>query len=265
MELLLALVLTGMIMTAAFGAVQLSWKYRSAGDAQVEQSQTVRGVLQDITLDLRSTAIPVQTTIDDQVSRIEGLPDDVAIMFRQLVREEGNTNDSSGPDIEERVLDFDSIDIVDPIHFYGESDFLVMLSTSENYRFAGSIHQHDTPMSHVVWSGSRASTIRVPFSIRNNRLDFTTVLAEANQTGLIRIQQPLPSAATQATATSQSNSIVPDAVNVSFRYSNGFEWQSKWNSHESKQLPTAIELKFRRKQFPEPQRFIIRLPQSNPT
>ena len=82
MELLLALVLTGMIMTAAFGAVQLSWKYRSAGDAQVEQSQTVRGVLQDITLDLRSTAIPVQTTIDDQVSRIEGLPDDVAIMFR---------------------------------------------------------------------------------------------------------------------------------------------------------------------------------------
>lgn len=264
MELLLALVLTGMIMSAAFGAVHLSWKYRSAGEVQVEQSQTIRGVVQDITLDLRSTAIPNRhVATHEQAGRIDGVPESVAVLFREIVRKEVALDASIGPDIQERILDFDSVATVDPIHFYGESDFMVMLSTSSNYRFTSSIQPDENPRSHVVWSGSKDSSLRIPFAIRNDRLDYSTVPRAANQTGLNRMQRRLPSAARTPQTDIKSISIVPDAIKVSFRYSNGNEWRTTWNSHQLKQLPTAIELNFSRESTPEPHRFVIRLLQAD--
>lgn len=262
MELLLALVLTSMIMSAAFGAVHLSWKYRSAGDVQVEQSQTIRGIIQDITLDLRSTAIPnLHVTTDEQAGRIDGVPESVAILFREIVRKEGAL--APGPNIQERVLNFDSVATVDPIHFYGESDFMVMLSTSPNYRFTSSIQPDEAPGSHVVWSGSKNGSLRIPFAIKNDRLDYSTVPRTTDQTGLSRMQRQLPSAAWMPQTDMKFASIVPDAIKVSFRYSNGNEWRTTWNSHQSKQLPTAIELNFLRESTPLPHRFVIRLPQAN--
>lgn len=259
MELLLALVLSGMIMTAAFGAVQLSWRYRSAGDTQVKQSQTIRGVLEDITLDLRSAAIPFRAAAGvDQANQASEIPDEVASMFRQLVRDEEQSGETFGPDIEERVLDFDVIDTVNPIHFYGESDFLVLLSMSKNYRFSNEISSSVTPISQVVWCGGKAEMIRVPFAFRNGRLDYTTIPRSHQKGSVVRIQQPVSSAA----ETSISTTVISEATQLSFRYFNGVEWKSKWNSHDSKQLPSAVEFTLDQAQFSSSQRFVIRLPQA---
>lgn len=273
MELLLALMLCGMVLSAAFGAVHLSWKYRSAGERQVEQSQVVRGVLQDISLDLRAAVIPpeLQDT-EEELTEVAELPDHIAEAFKTLVRTESPQFKGLSR-IEERVLEFDSIEKVDPIHFYGERDFIVIFSDSPNYRFAASDNPGTarSPLSHTVWWWNSGRAIRVPFSIRNDRLQRRTLTGDAVHGGLVRVQQDFDARSSKSGVGSRSGaisptdgdwtSIVPDASEVSFRYSDGVNWQTSWNSHAIRKLPAAVEFILARKQDPVEHRFVIRLPQ----
>lgn len=273
MELLLALMLCGMVLSAAFGAVHLSWKYRSAGETQVEQSQVIRGVLQDISLDLRSAVVPPEPQdTEEQLSEIANLPDHIAAAFKTLVRKESPqfTNPNR---IEERVLEFDSIEKIDPIHFYGERDFFVAFSDSPNYRFTNLTSQGSasSPLSHTVWWWNSGRAIRVPFSIQNDRLQRRTLTGNAAYNGLIRVQQGFDVRSVKSTAGGRAGaivpsdghwmSIVPDVSEVSFRYSDGVTWQASWNSHSTRTLPAAVEFILARKQDPVEHRFVIRLPQ----
>lgn len=276
MELLLALMLCGMVMSAAFAAVHLSWKYRSAGETQVEQSQVMRGVLQDMALDLRSAVVPpVPQQIDDELAEIATLPDEVVAAFKIAARKESSALTGLA-EIEERVLEFNSIEPVDPVHFYGEPDFFVVLSGSPNYRFAAS---HDgagvnSTLSHAVWWWNRGRSVRVPFSVRNDRIQRRTLTAESEYPGLIRVWRDVESPVAarsspgNAAAIDQHEgdwtSIIGDLEHLSFRYSDGLDWKDSWNSHAVQALPTAVEFRFVRRQDLVERRFVLRLPQSTP-
>lgn len=273
MELLLALMLCGMVLSAAFGAVHLSWKYRSAGETQVEQSQVVRGVLQDITLDLRSGFVPPEPgNTEEELSEVSELPDHIASAFKTLVRKE-SPQFSGLTTIEERVLEFDSIDRVDPVHFYGEREFFVVFTASPNYRFPALNHQQNasSPLSHTVWWWNSGRAIRVPFSIHNDRIKRRTLSGDLAHDGLVRVQQNFDVRSSKSGVGSRAEtispsdgewtSIVSDVSEVSFRYSDGANWLASWNSHATKALPTAVEFVLVRNQDPEEHRFVIRLPQ----
>jgi prepilin-type N-terminal cleavage/methylation domain-containing protein len=273
MELLLALMLCGMVLSAAFGAVHLSWKYRSAGEAQVEQSQVVRGVLQDITLDLRSGSVPPAPMDDEEkLTDVAGLPDHIAAAFKALVRKEASQIEGLS-NIEERVLEFDSIDQVDPVHFYGEREFFVVLTASPNYRFVASneVGRVRSPLSHAVWWWNSGQAIRVPFSIRNDQVQRRTLSGDPEHAGLVRVRQDFDARSSRSVMGSRSGtigpddghwtSIIPDAHEVSFRYSDGIEWKASWNSHVTQTLPSAVEFNLVRKQDMVEHRFVIRLPQ----
>tara|TARA_R110002072_G_scaffold303069_2_gene492688 strand:- start:16075 stop:16998 length:924 start_codon:yes stop_codon:yes gene_type:complete len=276
MELLLALMLCGMVLSAAFGAVHLSWKYRSAGEAQVEQSQVIRGVLQDITLDLRSGSVPPEPMDDEEkLADVAGLPDHIAAAFKALVRKEAPQIEGLSS-IEERVLEFDSIDQVDPVHFYGEPEFFVVLTDSPNYRFVSSNEKGGdrSPLSHVVWWWNSGQAIRVPFSIRNDQIQRRTLGGDLEHAGLVRVRQDFDARSSRSVMESRSGtigpddgnwtSIIPDAHEVSFRYSDGIEWKASWDSHATQRLPSAVEFNFVRKHDMVEHRFVIRLPQVAP-
>ncbi len=273
MELLLALMLCGMVLSAAFGAVHLSWKYRSAGEVQVEQSQVVRGVLQDITLDLRSGVVPSEPgNPEEELSEVSGLPDHIASAFKTLVRKE-SPQFSGLTTIEERVLEFDSVDQIDPIHFYGERDFFVVFTASPNYRFSALNQQRNgsSPLSHTVWWWNSGRAIRVTFSIRIDRIKRRTLSGDLAYHGLVRVRQDFDVRASKSGVGSRAEtispgdgqwtSIVSDVSEVSFRYSDGADWLASWNSHATKALPTAVEFVLVRNQDPMEHRFVIRLPQ----
>lgn len=276
MELLLALLLCGMVMSAAFAAVHLSWKYRSAGETQVEQSQVMRGVVQDMALDLRSAVVPPEPQqIDDELAEFDTLPDEVVAAFKIAARKKSSAL-SALAEIEERILELDSTEPVDPVHFYGEAEFFVVLTGSPNYRFAASRDAAgvNSTLSHAVWWWNRGQSVRVPFSVRNDRIQRRTLTAESEYPGLIRVwrdvESPVAARSSRGNAAAISQregdwtSIIGDLEHLSFRYSNGIDWKDSWNSHAVQALPTAVEFRFVRRQDLVERRFVLRLPQASP-
>ena len=267
-EVLLALALCGVVLSAAFSAVHLSWKYRSAGTTQVEQSQIVRGVLQDLALDLRSTVrFPGAVPISDKLANVDGMTPEMMAMFKNLAKQDSSQFEQLS-DIEEQVLQFDSVGLTDPIHFYGEPDFFVMLSNSENYRFASSTVANQPPVlqQHVVWFSNSGRSVRVPFGVSNDQLQFSTLSAPSRQTGLLRMAQTFD-ARTAGSSNQKSDAnwtkIIPDSTTASFRYFDGVEWRTAWDSQKAKRCPAAVEitLHLRQQDSGENARLVVRLPQ----
>ncbi|MEO1996366.1 MAG: prepilin-type N-terminal cleavage/methylation domain-containing protein, partial [Planctomycetaceae bacterium] len=194
-ELLLALALCGIVLSAAFGAVHLSWKYRTAGESQVANALVIRGVLQDMTLDLRTTALPPQSTPSDEtIDATDGVPDAVADALQELAPS-AEARMSEVGDVREQMLQWETIDHVRPVHFYGAENFFVLLASADNYRFATSamsgrdtVEAASAAQAHVVWWWNSGSNLRVPFSIRNQQLDERTLVGDADWVGLVRMR-----------------------------------------------------------------------------
>lgn len=278
-ELLLALALCGIVLSAAFGAVHLSWKYRTAGEAQVVRALVIRGVLQDMTLDLRTAAVPLDSeSVENEQAGVVGLPDEVAEAFTEFAEQTASHWDGVA-DIREQVLEFDRVDQVNPVHFFGVDNCFVMLSASENPRFAAaSAHKRthsrsvNASMSHVVWWWNSGAATRVPFSIRNDQLEYRTLIGAADGRSLARMQLGFDARGAQSgsvgrpgpltAASGNWTSINDDVREVTFRYSDGRQWQSSWNSHLSRRLPTAVELKLEVGPRADQQRLVIRIPQA---
>jgi prepilin-type N-terminal cleavage/methylation domain-containing protein len=277
-ELLLALSLCGIVLSAAFGAVHLSWKYRTAGESQVANALLIRGVLQDMTLDLRTTALPPQATPSDEtIDASDGVPDAVADAFQQAAQS-AEAQMSEVGDVREQLLQWETIDHVRPVHFYGSENFFVLLASAENYRFATStisgrdaVAAASAAPAHVVWWWNSGSNVRVPFSIRNQQLDERTVLGDADWVGLVRMRLACDARLTQSPSNARGSAITPDTgrwtsvigdiQRVTFRYSDGDRWNTSWNSHVSHRLPTAVECLLERSNHPTKQRLVMRLPQ----
>ena len=267
-EVLLALALCGVVLSAAFSAVHLSWKYRSAGTLQVERSQIMRGVFQDVTLDIRSAVrFPEAAPTNDKLDTVDGMTPEMMAMFKNLANQEAPQFEELS-EIEERVLQFDSVGLTDPIHFFGDVDFFVMLSDSENYRFASTAVANHPPVlqQHVVWFSNSGRSLRVPFSVSNGQLQFTTLSALSEQSGLLRMVQTFD-ARTAGSSNQNSDTnwtrIIPDSKTASFRYFDGMEWRTTWNSQDAKRCPVAVEITLHsgQQRAKEKMRFVVRLPQ----
>lgn len=270
LELLLALLLSGMLLSAAFAAVHLSWKYRSAGAAQVEVAMVTRGVLEDLTVDLRSGVVPADdNSVRHQLDSITGLPNGAALMLAQMAHKKGAVEFEGLSEIRERVLQFETDETINPVHCYGESRFFVIQTANPNYRFAETENPSSAAaVSHVVWWWNSGQATRVPFRIQNDRLQYSTVSASNDMHGLVRIYRSMGADSVksgQSTMLDETGAawtrVLTSVESAEFRYSDGDAWVNSWNSHTSGRLPNAVELVVRRTQDPTAHRFVIRLPQ----
>ena len=278
-ELLLALALCGIVLSAAFGAVHLSWKYRTAGETQVVQAMLMRGVVQDITLDLRAAVVPPTAERFPSVqTQPAGLTDEVARALAELGGQE-TVNENGLTDSRQPVLDVASVDRLKPVHFYGAESCFVMLSNCRNSRFFATSNSRRTTstsagnrMSHVVWWWNSGAATRVPFSVRNDQLEFRTLIGSADDRGLVRVRLGFDARGAHAGSVGRPGPVtvahgdwtrINDEVRrVSFRYSDGRQWRASWNSHLSRRLPTAVELTLEIGPGADKQRMVIRLPQA---
>lgn len=264
LELLLAIGLCGMLMTATMGALHLSWKYRVEGDWAVEQSERARGVHADLSLDLRNAINP--SPHSNNLSA--GVPEAAFAALQAVIELEAAAEPDpiSGPqfetstfetsDFSEQFLNVEVTSNPTPIHFFGEPEFFAMLVGQSSHRFPGS---NSDLLTHVVWTAAPAA-VQIPFHQRNDRQVRSTIAPESS--GLVRLERQFDPR-TEAVPPVIEHAILPKLERATFRYFDGRTWELSWDSSVKNRLPQAVEVTLQ----PNADRqsatqFVVRLPQA---
>jgi hypothetical protein len=237
LEVVLASALCAVLVTAAFQAAHLNWRYRLAGEEAIRESRIEFGILEDLTLDLRG-AVPPPTP-------------------RAITTSSGSAGslDENGAH-HEQFLDLQKEPRIQHTHFYGTRDAILFLRTTPNPRFPDS--SGNVAVGQVVWGSSSASGSRLLWGMSGHQPRYRRM--EAQPGGLLRstwsIQPKQPA--------QQDSTVIDEAVRTAaFRYFDGMSWQTDWNSHAAGRLPCAVEITIRRSGDSDTtQTCVIHLPQA---
>ena len=145
---------------------------------------------------------------------------------------------------QEQVLQLESSVNERPIHFVGRAHAFLLLRHHRNDRFAAGVTKWVSRRSHVLWLAPPAKSVRLPksvFGLKATDREFRSPLA---QEGFLRAEYDLPGVKNQSPNTRQDAgdwNANAEIESVTFRYYDGSEWQSKWDSHleEGGWLPIA--------------------------
>ena len=249
LETLLALALATVVLSASYTAVDSYWATRRASEQRVAVAQMSRGLVEDLSSDLRLTV------------RDYSAKDEFENLLAQHVDEQDTEAEFSSSQFQERILNLGISSEIDPVHFFGRSDVLLILCDGESPRFYTA--QGDRRLRYVIWSNNATDEFRIPVGGSQSRPIMVVVPAVSKQFGLFR-----RSVAVEDVAGGHSSlgvwSAVPVSGNVSqlsFNYSDGRQWYTAWDSRKTASLPAAVKVTF----FVDGVRQVdstIRLPQS---
>jgi|GEM_PF-5768138 len=256
-EVLCALALAGLLLSAVAGAIHMQWKFRNSGESRIEHAQVLQGFVDDFARDVRSvTAIRTQTDshLKDPVKSFVG------IGFVPLT------------EIREQFLRLNPHTQREFVEFFGTEDFVLMRPRDSNSQGEmnshGSVNQALKTVQQVVWLNPASRDLRVPFLRENKSLRYQSINVASIATGVQRIAvsphevQSEVTAATFDLAKHNAQVIAPEMQSVRFRYFDGHQWQPAWDSEIQLRLPQAIELTVVSTFDPAARTIVVRLPQS---
>lgn len=250
-EVLCALALSGLLLTAVYGAIHMQWKFRSAGEARIEHAQVWQGVIQDIASDVR--CLPAMRTPEPK--QLDTKTTFTGIGFVAMT------------DIREQFLHLNSLTKREIVEFYGSSEFMLLNLALPNSRFHSG-NSNDSDSQQIVWLAADGNEVRVPFFAENEQLRFRSLRTAAVGSGLTRAAFTASDlwreAATASLGLTQTNStsIAPEVSTIRFRFFDGQQWQPEWDSLRLKRLPQAIEVTLINQREAVPRTVVVRVPQS---
>jgi len=250
LELVLALGLTVILLSALYAAMELHWRFSTLGQIEVERAQVARALLTRMSADIRSVNFSTEDVYSDTATDDEAEDDD------------GGTDDSSTGDTTSTVPPFQ---FAEPgLAFsgatsgvYGDSTTLVLHMTRP-YRerigsgaFTRSVTKSDQKaVAYVMADGSGLLSQTAQAQIAGTddpqqglvRMDgdqFSLSLSDA-------LDDPVQSA-------SQTRVLAEEVESVTFEFHDGYEWLSEWDSTFEGRLPNAIgiSLSFRAPEYVE--------------
>ena len=232
METLAALAILGLVVSSLSASLHLYWKYRSVSRSQITIAQLQRGIIEDLTSDLRMT-----------------LQDPVAIRAASMVaaaRAESATGDTGSErflNVTEQVLELPTDLRNQPVHFVGTSQSLALLHDQTNPRFdqARSNYQ-SAELSHIVWWINSDGSIRLPLFHSGPQLITVAVNASKDRRGLVRKVRKDSGGSTNATSDEDEWLVAADVTSLRLRYFDGENWRTEWNSFQQQALPLAVEV-----------------------
>ena len=232
METLAALAILGLVVSSLSASLHLYWKYRSVSRSQITIAQLRRGIIDDLTSDLRMT-----------------LQDPVAIRAASMVaaaRAESATGDAGSErflNVTEQVLELPTDLRNQPVHFVGTSQSLALLHDQRNPRFEPARSNYRTAgSSHIVWWVNREGSIRLPLFHSGPQLITVTVSASKDRSGLVRKARKESGGSASTTSDEDEWLVTADVTSLRLRYFDGENWQTEWNSFQQQALPVAVEV-----------------------
>ena len=248
MELMLALALTGILMSSIAVALNLFWKYCTLSQENTSVSGIRRGIYEDIAVDLRAVLRPTAP-------------------LKRPVLKRSNSGDSGLQDFSggnELVLDYtEMLTIPDqaiadhPVSFLGEAGWFAVLSRATSYRFPNT-QAYGSEFGHIVWSNGQA--LRGVFSLHDEQSVSLSLSQAQNAPSLIRRIVPFTSNASSSDPEITELLISSRVRSISFRYLDGAKWVTRWNSEELQGLPVAVECRLEWTDGSPMDIFVINLP-----
>jgi len=267
LETLVALALLSMIMASMGASINLYWKYRTLSRARVTSSQLMRGLIEDLTSDLRSTvAISVPPLLDDQnqpgqSSSSRPLPNEVNTAIASGMAPAGMEQQLR---VQEQHLNLQRNDVGQPVHFIGTRTSLAFLSEQESPRFFQTREYHARRQHHIAWWVNEGRPLRLPLSQAGPRKIQESLEATGLPAGLVRVTKTFGTSTADSKATSGLGTLLSEDVeSLAFRYFDGEQWLHEWDSSQRFAIPEAVEIRVMLKQQPnERSAFVVWIPQA---
>ena len=259
METLVALGLCGLIVGSVGTSIDLYWKYRTLSRDRVTSSHVLRGIVEDLTGDLRSAMshVRVRSAEDSE------LPENVRAAIESGAL---SATAESSLRIQEQFLNLQTNQTGIPIHFVGTQSAIAIFTDHNNPRFPASGQTYKTArQQHVVWWVNNGQPMRMSLSQIGPRQVQSSLTAAGLPSGLVRATESFGSNDRGSTGDSNPTQVISRGVNsIQFRYFNGFEWYGEWDSVKRMALPAAVEISLTLKDQPSKvNTFVVSIPQGS--
>lgn len=259
METLVALGLCGLIVGSVGTSIDLYWKYRTQSRDRVTSSHVLRGIVEDLTGDLRSAMAHARVRSADSLE----IPDNVRAAIDPVALP--STVESSLR-IHEQFLNLETGQTGTRIHFVGTRSAIAILTDHRSPRFThGKLAYKGVRQQHVVWWVNNGQSLRLSLSQIGPRQVQSSLTAAGLPDGLVRATEPFGGdESVSKTAANTTQLISMDVTTVQFRYFDGFEWHTEWESSKRMALPTAVEISLTLKdQSSRVNTFVVSIPQES--
>ncbi|MFP6767524.1 MAG: prepilin-type N-terminal cleavage/methylation domain-containing protein [Planctomycetaceae bacterium] len=243
LEVLVALGVSLMLMTAVYSSIDMHWKYQSAGRLEMERGQVARAVLQRLALDIRSVQFVKPRASEEEsdaetelgAETIEFVdPDDAVLM--QSVGVVGTANrlmlHVSKP-LPARALRSTFDDEMDETMLFHSDQmsvvwFLADPNGGELEAMVAARVEIDPPVGVISLLLERIDD-GGPLGLARSEADrFQSTQAEADGDLSVMAER--------------AEFLAPEIDLLLFRYFDGIEWMEEWDSEALGALPLAIEI-----------------------
>jgi prepilin-type N-terminal cleavage/methylation domain-containing protein len=222
-EVLVALSLSLVVMGAIYSALGLHWKYSTAGRVDVERMQLVRAVALRIERDLRSTLFVAPPATASSATNATG------------------TGSTSGSTAGSSSSSSDTASTELPGLYGSASQILIHAS-----RPAGDLNYTSLAMGASV-SSRLSDTLSIAWFLAGGE---GSLAASVAGPGLARMEgdrMALKYADTSGDVGAMSGNteiVAPEVTRLAFRYFDGVDWTTEWDSTVMQGLPFAVEIEF---------------------
>ena len=230
LEMVLALGLGTILLTAVYAALDMHWRYSVTGEVEMERSQLARSILEMMARDLKSTIFQVEQETEDTSTELSDSADSETAMTIEVISEEDEESAGSpGLVGDEQTL---MITVSRPQREIGtiteEAQTISSDYRSIAYFLAGSGSGLLAEMMAEEWTDATDGEMEWPALARleGDRLQ----MMQADQLGDLN------------TLSGQTKILAAEINRLEFRYFDGEEWQSSWDSAEMNALPWAVEI-----------------------
>lgn len=266
LEVLLAASLGVILIGAIYAAIEQSWRLTRSGRIELERQQIARAVLRRIELDLRGTMFTPQVTTDDESSAVDDSGLAAAMASAGLnssgsvaSSNSGSTGSSTGSSNTGSSGSGSGSSTGSSTTSTTEEEGEVSWTASVGIR--GSMTElvidvsHTKPVAVTDVTASPLSTDlqTVTYGIGNaDALVLSTgatgplARSDADGFGLMRRQGDRSSIAASGdgggTSMGSTQLLAPEISSIQFRYFNGLNWETEWDSVTNEGLPRAVEV-----------------------
>jgi prepilin-type N-terminal cleavage/methylation domain-containing protein len=245
-EVLVALSLSLVVMGAIYSALGLHWKYSTAGRVDIERMQLVRAVALRIERDLRSTLfVAPPATASSQTAAASSATGSAATSSASGAASSATnatgTGSTSGSTAGSSSSSSDTASTELPGLYGSASQLLIHAS-----RPAGDLNYTSLAMGASV-SSRLSDTLSIAWFLAGGE---GSLAASVAGPGLARMEgdrMALKYADTSGDVGAMSGNteiVAPEVTRLAFRYFDGVDWTTEWDSTVMQGLPFAVEIEF---------------------
>lgn len=251
-ELLISLGLTLLLLGSVGATLSIFLETQTAGREQVERAQLVRALYRRLGDDIRCTVFRVPLMSEEDAENAELSAAEAADFEAQLAEAQAG----SDPDAAElEPVDPEAAITSATVGLFGDSEKLVLhINRPRRTAYAvDSTDEGDTIGSYTDESYLRSVTwfladegragLSADVANRDLRLEGGSVTR-----GLARLENEYESAqfaefeTDPATLVEAAEILAPEVTDLQFRYFDGIDWVTEWDSEQMERLPNAVEV-----------------------